>query len=154
MKASASGDQFEGVGIQDVEIVPHWYMYPPKGCYKDRCDYDRFSDELAGLSGPVNLYIHIPFCAMKCSFCTLFASIGTNGSSISQYIDALLEEITLLSSRMNTRSVIVRNLYVGGGTPSILSEGEHSEVVRTSAQDVLSYRLRYCLRRVFTRHCG
>src|SRR5580704_5119291 len=124
MKAPASGDQFEGVEIQDVEIVPHWYMYPPKGCYKDRCDYDRFSDELTGLSGPVNLYIHIPFCAMKCSFCTLFASIGANGSSVSQYIDALLEEITLLSSRMNPRSVIVRNLYIGGGTPSILSEGD------------------------------
>lgn len=60
------------------------------------------------------LYIHIPFCKQKCNYCD-FASFAGRDFLIDEYLSALEKEASLSPvSRFET-------LYVGGGTPSILS---------------------------------
>jgi oxygen-independent coproporphyrinogen-3 oxidase len=66
------------------------------------------------------LYIHIPFCQTKCSYCD-FNSRPAGQGEIGEYLGVLIEELTLFS-KGNRR--IVETLYFGGGTPTLLSERE------------------------------
>jgi oxygen-independent coproporphyrinogen III oxidase len=63
------------------------------------------------------IYIHIPFCERKCSYCD-FYSIEDN-SYQKKFILALDKEIELYSSKFRNESI--ETIYLGGGTPSVLS---------------------------------
>lgn len=62
----------------------------------------------------MRIYIHIPFCASKCSYCS-FASF-TNKQKINEYFKAL--ELDL--SRFLPFSKDIKSIYFGGGTPSFI----------------------------------
>lgn len=59
------------------------------------------------------LYVHIPFCVKKCLYCDFNSYADT--SLESQYIDALVEEINSIREKR------LKTIFVGGGTPTILS---------------------------------
>ncbi len=63
------------------------------------------------------VYIHIPFCEHKCSYCDFFSLAGSGKSEISRYFDHLNREIELFSSESNVPPQI-STIYIGGGTPS------------------------------------
>lgn len=63
------------------------------------------------------LYIHIPFCAKKCSYCDFF-SVWYDESVASAYTDALCSEMRHKRRYAETLTTI----YVGGGTPTLLPE--------------------------------
>ncbi len=60
------------------------------------------------------LYIHIPFCKQKCNYCD-FASFARRENFIDDYLDALSQEAA------SVRRKSFDTLYVGGGTPSLLT---------------------------------
>src|SRR3989344_6076893 len=60
------------------------------------------------------LYIHIPFCRMKCRFCHFATFPGLRGK-IPAYLSALEKEM-----RFHGRSGL-DTVFIGGGTPSLLS---------------------------------
>ncbi len=66
----------------------------------------------------LGLYIHIPFCLSKCSYCDFF-SIASKERVPSSYVSALCNEIR---ERFHGGRCIVDSVYVGGGTPSLLSD--------------------------------
>jgi len=70
------------------------------------------------------LYIHIPFCAHKCIYCG-FYSIA-NVSRKSEFLQALYEEMQLRHHYLETSSL--STVYIGGGTPSLLSPDELSQL--------------------------
>jgi oxygen-independent coproporphyrinogen-3 oxidase len=63
------------------------------------------------------LYVHLPFCRSKCAYCG-FASLAGRGDLIDGYIQALLKEAAGHAGLAGSFST----LYIGGGTPSLLSE--------------------------------
>lgn len=63
-----------------------------------------------------SLYIHIPFCQQKCSYCD-FYSIKPNDNIIDEYIDQLISE---LAYYVNNKVITIDTIYLGGGTPSLL----------------------------------
>ena len=65
----------------------------------------------------MELYVHIPFCVKKCSYCD-FLSFPQGEEVKRQYVDKLLEEIKLVSGGYVDRQV--SSIFVGGGTPSVL----------------------------------
>lgn len=65
------------------------------------------------------LYIHIPFCSSKCSYCDFYSTVSTQ-SIIDQYIEHLQKEI-LLYKNLNDVSQNVSSIYIGGGNPAVLS---------------------------------
>lgn len=65
----------------------------------------------------ISLYIHIPFCKKKCSYCD-FCSY-TDLELRDRYIDTLIKEIILYSKILNDKSI--KTIFIGGGTPSLLS---------------------------------
>lgn len=67
------------------------------------------------------LYVHIPFCAVKCFYCD-FAAFSGQKKQVDRYLAALEAEAALLPP------VVPETLYVGGGTPSELSAGQIAEL--------------------------
>ncbi len=68
------------------------------------------------------LYIHIPFCASKCAYCDFYSLPEGNTSEIKEkYIEALCKSFEMLSEGF--ADTLFTSVYIGGGTPSILSEG-------------------------------
>lgn len=63
------------------------------------------------------LYIHIPFCATKCSYCDFYSMPLKSLSTANDYIDAVINEFHL---RKHELSDAVNTVYIGGGTPSQL----------------------------------
>ena len=65
------------------------------------------------------LYVHIPFCQSKCIYCD-FYSMPNRLHQASEYVDALLIEAE--ARREEVKGEPITTVYVGGGTPSLLSE--------------------------------
>lgn len=63
------------------------------------------------------VYVHIPFCASRCSYCDFFSTLKL-GEKGAQYAEALLAEASLRRGELHGEAVTT--LYLGGGTPSQL----------------------------------
>ncbi len=79
----------------------------------------------------LELYLHIPFCVQKCAYCD-FLSAPAGDAAKAEYVDALKQEIQRY--RKMARSYRVSSVFVGGGTPSILSCGQILEIFKTLRQ--------------------
>ena len=66
-------------------------------------------------------YIHIPFCKKKCNYCSFTSFNNLEMKAI--YLDSLLKEIDFFYDKTPQNT-----LYIGGGTPSILSIGDFDEI--------------------------
>lgn len=65
------------------------------------------------------LYIHFPFCVSKCAYCDFTSYAGCDEALVFSYLTALKREITFAGERFpNAR---IDTVYLGGGTPSLLS---------------------------------
>lgn len=62
-----------------------------------------------------SLYVHVPFCAQKCSYCA-FYSEASSGELINRYVAALIRELELVADDLSPRTI-----FFGGGTPSLLN---------------------------------
>jgi len=66
---------------------------------------------------PVSLYLHIPFCLAKCSYCD-FASYPLPSTWYSPYVEALVAEVQATGAQWAHSPL--STVYVGGGTPTVL----------------------------------
>ena len=98
------------------------------------------SEKGRSLSDGIALYIHIPFCETKCPYCDFNTYAGIN-HLIPSYIDALTNELHTWAVTLG--HPYVSNVFLGGGTPSMLSANQmdsllslvHSEfAVRQNAE--------------------
>jgi oxygen-independent coproporphyrinogen-3 oxidase len=76
------------------------------------------------------IYIHIPFCRRKCHYCDFYSI--SDLSQQHRFIEALLEEMELAASSSYCLGLEFDSLYMGGGTPSVLTRDAIVRVV-TSA---------------------
>lgn len=65
----------------------------------------------------VAVYIHVPFCHHRCSYCDFNIYAGMKSLYVS-YVEAIAEEIAVTAARVGR--VRVPSIYFGGGTPSLL----------------------------------
>ncbi len=70
------------------------------------------------------IYIHIPFCKKLCSYCDFYRIVSTE--DYSSYIDALLKEAEIRKNYIADEAV--STIYLGGGTPSVLSLKEIGKI--------------------------
>lgn len=66
------------------------------------------------------LYLHIPFCDTICSFCPFIKSTKYE-PVIGKYVEALIEEMKIISSSPTIQKMKFDVVFVGGGTPSVLT---------------------------------
>jgi len=77
---------------------------------------------------PLGLYIHIPFCKQKCTYCDFYSLSGSE-ALMDAYVDALC--IHLAETAPFAASHTVDTVYVGGGTPSYLGEKRLVQILKT-----------------------
>lgn len=71
--------------------------------------------------GSFDLYIGIPFCKSRCSYCSFSSGeIGRNKKLVEPYTQALLKEIALSAKIVQEAGLKVRAAYMGGGTPTAI----------------------------------
>lgn len=70
---------------------------------------------------PLGLYLHIPFCRKRCKFCYFKVFTGKNAGQVEDYVQALCQEIELVSRLPAMGDRPFRFVYFGGGTPSFLA---------------------------------
>jgi oxygen-independent coproporphyrinogen III oxidase len=79
---------------------------------------------------PRSVYIHVPFCVRRCSYCD-FAVEATREPPVGAWLDSVERELALLASEQGWEPPLpVDTLYVGGGTPSLLGTGAMAELGR------------------------
>jgi oxygen-independent coproporphyrinogen-3 oxidase len=79
----------------------------------------------SAVHSPVSsLYVHVPFCAQKCSYCAFFSE-PSSGDQINHYVRALTRELELIAGDLRPRTI-----FFGGGTPSLLNLKQWEEVFR------------------------
>ncbi len=66
----------------------------------------------------LSLYIHFPFCKSKCTYCDFYSI--TDRKKENEYISALKDEILFYSKKYRNQYIIT-TIYIGGGTPSLIS---------------------------------
>ena len=84
--------------------------------------------------GMFDLYIGIPFCRTRCSYCSFSSGeIGRNGKLVAPYTQALLHEIEASAQLIREANLRVRAAYIGGGTPTAIPCGD-LEAILAAAQ--------------------
>lgn len=70
-----------------------------------------------------SIYLHIPFCVHRCSYCDFNTTAGQQ-AFIPEYVNALRQEI-----RWTEANIPVHTIYFGGGTPSLLSPDQFETIL-------------------------
>ena len=86
----------------------------------------------------INLYIGVPFCPTKCKYCS-FASYEINGGVGRYYkgfVETLLEEIEMAGKFLKDEGYKIESIYIGGGTPSTLTEEDLEKVLRKVNENI------------------
>jgi coproporphyrinogen III oxidase-like Fe-S oxidoreductase len=111
--------------------VEHW----PPMTYRDRSaptaqmlsDFSDFLKKESRVSRNKELQPWLPFCEGKCSFCYFAVSCETQ--NLSPYISALKKALTFYAENRYIQSSVFNELYVGGGSPSVLSNEHITDVL-------------------------
>jgi oxygen-independent coproporphyrinogen-3 oxidase len=96
------------------------YSYPHKSAYRPitpaRNLGDVWSDEA---KDALFLYVHLPFCEMRCGFCNLFTTANPADELVERYLDMLEKQCAI--ARNEIAPVRFARSAIGGGTPTYLS---------------------------------
>jgi oxygen-independent coproporphyrinogen-3 oxidase len=84
--------------------------------------------------GEISIYIHLPFCEELCTYCACNKRITKNHRVEKPYLDAVLEEWSMYRKIMPS-TPIIREIHLGGGTPTFFSPSHLSELIRGITQD-------------------
>ena len=84
----------------------------------------------------LGIYISVPFCRAKCTYCN-FASGVSSVSAHEQYVARVCAEIRSVRQRLGNAAIPeqVDSVYLGGGTPSVLSPALLGELAQTLRQE-------------------
>ncbi len=73
----------------------------------------------------VDLYINIPFCPTRCSYCSFISSEYDKVKNLMpEYLNALIKEINETKKLIYDNAYVLRTIYIGGGTPTVLTSEE------------------------------
>ena len=106
------------------------YAYPHKTAYRPLAGHPAGRPLLSELwaSEPkdaLSLYLHIPFCEVRCGFCNLFTRIGAPDELTTRYLDALDRQATAVRDALGDADPVrFATAAFGGGTPTFLTAGE------------------------------
>lgn len=73
----------------------------------------------------ISLYVGIPLCPSKCDYCSFVSTIvDKKGENLQRYFDHLLVEVQKTGEILRTYDLRIDTLYIGGGTPTVLSASQ------------------------------
>ena len=100
------------------------YAYPHKTAYRPLDPQPLLRDVWAGEAlDALFLYLHVPFCEMRCGFCNLFTRTGASEELTSAYLEALDRQATAVLDALGDDASFAMSAF-GGGTPTYLTASE------------------------------
>ncbi len=116
---------------------PRYTSYPTAVEFHEGFTAQRYLEKLAEAAQrpdePLSLYVHLPFCAERCSFCGCNVIITRKRGVATDYLDQLEREIDLVAGHLGDRRRVVQ-LHWGGGTPTYLNEDEMARLFQVLAE--------------------
>lgn len=110
---------------------PRYTSYPTAVEFHEAYNHDAYAQSLedAAVRGnePLSLYIHLPFCEERCSFCGCHVIITKKRDISAEYLTYLHREIRDVAKRLRGRRKVVQ-YHWGGGTPTYLAPQEMREL--------------------------
>ncbi|MGY3678465.1 STM4012 family radical SAM protein [Streptomyces sp. TE33382] len=102
------------------------YAYPHKTAYRPLTGRPALRELWAAEpKDALSLYLHIPFCEVRCGFCNLFTRIGAPDELTTRYLDALDRQATAVRDALGDQEPVrFAAAAFGGGTPTFLTAGE------------------------------
>ncbi len=114
----------EGRSLKDADHLLKDVYYVTSDRRKLALDCSQSTAKAASLLSKkdVSLYVGIPFCPTRCAYCSFVSrTVGKRTELIAPYLEALLQEIRLTADLLAKTGRTVRTIYIGGGTPTTLS---------------------------------
>ncbi len=88
----------------------------------------------------LDIYIGIPFCKTRCTYCSFSSTDSTKGEKLMiPYVDALLMEIEDTADLLKRLNKRIRCIYIGGGTPTALTEELFEKVLKCTTMHFKPY---------------
>src|SRR5262245_15092090 len=115
---------------------PRYTSYPTAVEFSEAFTPQRYLEKLEEASAsrdPLSVYVHLPFCRERCSFCGCNVIITQKPGVASEYIDQLDREVKLVSEKLGRRRRLVQ-YHWGGGTPTYPTLDEMERVWRSVAE--------------------
>lgn len=85
----------------------------------------------------MELYLHIPFCVKKCSYCD-FLSKSADKETQHAYALAMCEELKFMGRQWRKKPKKIRSVFIGGGTPSWLDTQDMDHILHTLREEFLT----------------
>jgi oxygen-independent coproporphyrinogen III oxidase len=103
---------------------PRYTSYPTAVEFHEGFDDEAYRRRLAAAAlqrdEPLSLYVHLPFCRERCTFCGCMVVITSKPEVSAKYLDYLAREIDMLAGALGPRRRVVQ-YHWGGGTPTYLT---------------------------------
>lgn len=100
---------------------PRYTSYPTVPVWEDDPEDAFLLDAVADLSGPVSVYVHVPFCREQCTFCGCNMVVARRRDVGTRFLDALEAQVAALPLSGTLPTV---RIHLGGGTPTWLAPDE------------------------------
>ncbi len=101
--------------------VPRYTSYPPANKFTGEIDANEYLSIIEMSNGwapsNVSFYIHIPFCKKLCFYCGCNSCRTRDSKNVSDYFDALITEIDIVTGKID-KSRKISQIHFGGGTPN------------------------------------
>ena len=82
-----------------------------------------------------SLYIGIPFCPSRCSYCSFVSrTLGRDQTMVQPYVEKLCEEVKEIKRQADQCGLNIKTIYIGGGTPTSLSADQLRQLMGTVQQ--------------------
>jgi len=110
---------------------PRYTSYPTADRFTESFGPDQLIAALRDRSmwQPLSLYVHIPFCNTICYYCACNKVVTKDHGRSAKYMRYLAKEVAILSGLVDAGTP-VKQLHLGGGTPTFLSGEEMAQLVR------------------------
>jgi len=103
---------------------PRYTSYPPANFFQTGFTNADYLEQIGASNSQkpenISIYLHIPFCPVRCHFCGCNTVIGQKKPVLERYIDAIKKEITNVSSLIDSNRKVTQ-IHWGGGTPNSIS---------------------------------
>ncbi len=107
------------------ELEKEYHVSPDRARLAVDCAQASLAAERALRPDEVSLYLGIPFCPTRCAYCSFVsAGVGRTLKLVEPYLEGLFREVKETGRALGELGLSVRSFYMGGGTPTVLSEDQ------------------------------
>jgi oxygen-independent coproporphyrinogen III oxidase len=118
--------------LSNSTYTSYSYAYPHKTAYRPLDPPEHLSTVWAQeKKEALFLYLHIPFCEMRCGFCNLFTQTNAGEDLVTQYLKTLTREAKQVKAALGDSQFA--RMAIGGGTPTFLTVSELDSVFDLAA---------------------